>query len=59
MNHEAFCWQPAARSDWLAADPTALDDITTHIVPKFGVSAEVIAKRSRVEKLGPRTHINC
>jgi hypothetical protein len=30
-----------------------LDCIATRIAPKFGVSAEVIAKRLRVEKLWP------
>jgi hypothetical protein len=29
------------------------DRIATRIAPKFGVSAEVIAKRLRVEKLWP------
>jgi len=42
-------------SDWLAADEAALDYIATRITPKFGVSAEVIAKRLRVEKLWPPT----
>ena len=37
----------------LAADEAALDYIATRIAPKFGVSAEVIAKRLRVEKLWP------
>ena len=37
----------------LAADEVALDYIATRIAPKFGVSAEVIAKRLRVEKLWP------
>ena len=31
----------------------ALDYIATRIAPKFGVSAEVIAKRLRAEKLWP------
>jgi hypothetical protein len=31
----------------------AHDNIATRIAPKFGVSAEVIAKRFRVEKLWP------
>ena len=39
--------------DRLPADEAALDYIATRITPKFGVSAEVIAKRSRVEKLWP------
>ena len=39
--------------DWQAADEAALNYIATHIAPKFGVSAEVIAKRLRVEKLWP------
>lgn len=43
----------AGYSDWLAADEAALDYIATRIAPKFGVSAEVIAKRLRVEKLWP------
>jgi hypothetical protein len=33
----------------------ALDYIATRIAPKFGVSAEVIAKRLRVEKILPAT----
>ena len=45
--------QAAGYSDWLAADETALDYIATRVAPKFGVSAEVIAKRLRVEKLWP------
>ena len=45
--------QAAGYSDWLAADEAALDYIATRIAPKFGVSAEVIAKRLRVEKLWP------
>jgi hypothetical protein len=32
---------------------SALDHIATRIAPKFGDSAEVIAKRLRVEKLWP------
>ena len=47
--------QAAGYSDWLAADEAALDYIATRIAPKFGVSAEVIAKRLRVEKLWPPT----
>jgi hypothetical protein len=43
--------QAAGYTDWLAADETALDYIAARIAPKFGVSAEVIAKRLRVEKL--------
>lgn len=35
----------------LADDEAALDYIATRIAPKFGVSAEVIAKRLRVETL--------
>ena len=31
----------------------ALDYFATRLAPKFGVSAEVIAKRLRVEKLWP------
>ena len=42
-----------ADSNWLAADEAALDYIATRIAPKFGVSAEVIAKRFRVEELCP------
>jgi hypothetical protein len=34
-----------------AADEAMLDCIATRIASKFGVSAEVIAKRLRVEKL--------
>jgi len=45
--------QDAGYSDWLAADEVGLDYIATRISPKFGVSAEVIAKRLRVEKLWP------
>jgi hypothetical protein len=45
--------QAAGYSDWLAADEAALDYIATRIAPKFGVSAEVIAKRLRVEKMWP------
>jgi len=45
--------QAAGYSDWLAADEAALDYIATRIAPKFGVSAEVIAKRLRVEKHWP------
>jgi len=41
--------------DRLAADEAALDYIATHVAPKFGASAEVIAKRLRVEKLWPPT----
>jgi Zn-dependent peptidase ImmA (M78 family) len=43
----------AGDSDWLAADEAALDYIAARIAPKFGVSAEVIARRLRVEKLWP------
>ncbi len=43
----------AGYSDWLAADEAALDYMATRIAPKFGVSAEVIAKRLRVEGLWP------
>jgi hypothetical protein len=45
----------AGYADWLAADEAALDYIATRIAPKFGVSAEVTAKRLRVEKLWPPT----
>ncbi len=45
--------QAVGYSDWLAADEAALDYIATRIAPKFGVSAEVIVKRLRVEKLWP------
>lgn len=41
--------------DWLAADEAAADYIATRIAPKFGVSAEVIAKRLRVGKIWPPT----
>jgi len=47
--------QAAGYADWLAADEAALDYIATRIAPKFGVSAEVIAKRVRVERLWPPT----
>ena len=47
--------QAVGYTDWLAADETALDYIASRIAPKFGVSAEVIAKRLRVEKLWPPT----
>ena len=45
--------QAAGYADWLNADETALDYIATRIAAKFGVSAEVVAKRLRVEKLWP------
>ena len=45
--------QAAGYSDWLAADEAALDYIATSNAPKIGVSAEVIAKRIRVEILWP------
>jgi hypothetical protein len=45
--------QAAGYSDWLAADEAALDYIATRIAPKFGVSAEMIAKRFCMEKLWP------
>jgi len=45
--------QVAGYSDWMAVDEVALDYLATRIAPKFGVSAEVIAKRLRVEKLWP------
>jgi hypothetical protein len=45
--------QAAGYSDWRAADETVLDYIATRSAPKFGVSAEVIAKRLRAEKLWP------
>jgi len=35
------------------SDEAAADYIATRIAPKFGVAAEVIAKRLRVEKLWP------
>jgi len=47
--------EAAGYSDWLAADEAALDYIATRIATKFGVSAEVIAKRLRSEKLWPPT----
>ena len=47
--------QAAGYADWLAADEAALDYIAARIAPKFGVSAEVIAKRLRAEKLWPPT----
>jgi hypothetical protein len=57
---ERFEWaiqtaKNAGYSDWLAADEAALDYIATRIAPKFDVSAEVIAKRLRAEKLWPPT----
>jgi hypothetical protein len=42
-------------ADWLAADEAALDYIATRVAPKFGVSAEVAARRLRVERLWPPT----
>jgi hypothetical protein len=39
--------------DRATADEAALDYIATRIARKFGVSAEVIAKRLRVEKSWP------
>jgi hypothetical protein len=45
--------QAAGYTNWLAADEAALDYIATRVGPKFGVSAEVVAKRLRVEKLWP------
>ena len=45
--------QAAGYSDWLRADEAALDYIATRIAPQFGVSAEVMAKRMRVENLWP------
>jgi hypothetical protein len=45
--------EAAGYSDWMAADEAALDYIATRVAPKFGVSAEVAAKRLRVEKLWP------
>jgi len=51
MSDKSFTARIAAGySDWRAA---ALDYIATRIAPKFGVSAEMIAKRLRVEKLWP------
>jgi hypothetical protein len=43
----------AGYADWLAADEAALDYIATRVASTFGVSAEVMAKRLRVEKLWP------
>ena len=56
--HEAFqaaiqSAQAAGYSDWLAADEAALDYMATRIAPEFGVSAEAIGKRLRVERLWP------
>jgi hypothetical protein len=45
--------QTTGYADWPAAAAAAADYIPTRIAPKFGVSAEVIAKRLRVEKLWP------
>lgn len=50
---KAEAFQTAGYSDRLAADEAALDYIATRIAPKFGVSAEVIAKRLRAERLWP------
>ena len=49
--------QAAGYSDWLAADEAAADYIATRIAPKFGVSADVIAKRLRVESLSWLLHL--
>ena len=43
--------QAAGYSDLLAANEAALNFSATRIAPKFGVSAEVIAKRLRMETL--------
>ncbi len=43
----------AGFAERLAAEEAALDYIATRIAPKFGVSAEVINKRLRGEKLWP------
>lgn len=53
MLERSLCSQAAGYSDWLAADEAALDYTATRIAPQFGVSAEVIAKRLRAEKLWP------
>jgi len=45
--------EDAGYANWLAADEAALDFIASRIATKFGVSAEVLAKRLRVEKLWP------
>jgi hypothetical protein len=45
--------QAVGYADWLAADEAGLDYIATRIAPRFGVSAEVIGKRLRAEKLWP------
>ena len=45
--------ETAGYTDWLAAEEAALDYIATRVAPKFGVSAEVISKRLRAEKLWP------
>jgi hypothetical protein len=45
--------QAAGYSERLAADEAALDYIATRIAPKSGISAEIIAKRLRAEKLWP------
>jgi predicted transcriptional regulator len=42
--------QAAGYAEWLAAAEAALDYLATRIASKFGVSAEVIARRLRVEK---------
>jgi hypothetical protein len=45
--------QEAGYTDWLAADEVALGYVSTRIAPRFGVSADVVAKRLRVEKIWP------
>jgi len=45
------CWAIIAATAGNWTEMSALDHIATRIAPKFGVSAEVIAKRLRVEKL--------
>ncbi|MGD0539073.1 MAG: hypothetical protein ABSC03_15670 [Verrucomicrobiota bacterium] len=43
--------QTAGYADWPAADEAAADYIATRVAPEFGVSAEVIARRLRAEKI--------
>ena len=53
FEHAIQTARTAGYSNWLSADEAALDYISTRIAPKFGVSAEVIAKRVRAERLWP------
>lgn len=53
MRSKPFTAPAAGYSDWLAPDEAALAHIATRVVPEFGVSAEVITRRLRAEKLWP------